>query len=307
MPETPEIPDELPLAEVAAVIAEAATFAPEGETPETAYAPEASKENAPMLDIHDAHHAASTWKEFFIHIATIVLGLLIAVGLEQGVEYIHHRRELADARKELAIERKIDIVRFSVLTEEFHRIVPILENNLAIFVYLRQHPGKPMPASYGTLRWTTMGMSMVDGAWVAAQHNGAVDYMPQSEARSNSELYIRLNVLTQAVRDARTAVAECTRFKIVDPDATHLSPEQLDHEIDLVSRALFAYRNIASVMTNFHETFADFTPAPSRSEYRAIAHVTQSADDLGDAEAAQREIDRFRNYEGSLDQNEGPE
>src|ERR1017187_10104742 len=37
-----------------------------------------------MLDIHPAHHAASTWRDFFIHIATIVLGLLIAIGLEQA-------------------------------------------------------------------------------------------------------------------------------------------------------------------------------------------------------------------------------
>ena len=36
-----------------------------------------------MLDVHPAHHAASTWRDFFIHIATIVLGLLIAIGLER--------------------------------------------------------------------------------------------------------------------------------------------------------------------------------------------------------------------------------
>jgi hypothetical protein len=51
-----------------------------------------------MLDVHPAHHAASTWRDFFIHIATIVLGLLIAVGLEQTVEYIHHRHQLKKAR-----------------------------------------------------------------------------------------------------------------------------------------------------------------------------------------------------------------
>jgi len=54
----------------------------------------------PMLDVHPPHHATHTWKDFFIHIATIVVGLLIAVGLEQTVELIHHahqRRELREA------------------------------------------------------------------------------------------------------------------------------------------------------------------------------------------------------------------
>jgi hypothetical protein len=58
----------------------------------------APKEHAPMLDIHPAHHAANSWKEFFVHIATIVLGLLIAAGLEQTIEYAHHRHLASEAR-----------------------------------------------------------------------------------------------------------------------------------------------------------------------------------------------------------------
>ena len=46
-----------------------------------------------MLDVHPAQHAASTWREFFIHIATIVIGLLIAIGLEQAVEKLHQRHQ----------------------------------------------------------------------------------------------------------------------------------------------------------------------------------------------------------------------
>jgi hypothetical protein len=311
MPETPDFPDELPLAEVAAVIAEATASAPECETPEsteTAYVPEATKEHAPMIDIHDAHHAASTWKEFFIHIATIVLGLIIAVGLEQGVEYIHHRRELAEARRELAIERKININHFSVETEEFHRFIPILENNLAIFVYLRQHPGKPVPPSLGTLRWHLVGFGMLDSAWTAAQHSGVVDYMPQSEARKDDELYRRLDRLTLAVHDASAADVECARFRIAGPDPAHLSPAQLDQEIDLVSKALSANRAMANIMINANGAFPDFTPAPSRSDYEAITYSqTVSADDRHDIDATHAEGKTVTDYERSLDQNEEPQ
>ena len=59
-------------------------------TPVETSPPERSTESA-KLDVHPAHHAATTWRDFFIHIATIVLGLLIAVGLEQRVEHFHHR------------------------------------------------------------------------------------------------------------------------------------------------------------------------------------------------------------------------
>jgi hypothetical protein len=52
-----------------------------------------------MLDVHPPHHAASTWRDFFIHIATICVGLLIAIAFEQAVEALHHthqRRELIE-------------------------------------------------------------------------------------------------------------------------------------------------------------------------------------------------------------------
>jgi hypothetical protein len=52
-----------------------------------------------MLDVHPAHHAASTWRDFFIHIATICVGLLIAIALEQAIGALHHahqRRELIE-------------------------------------------------------------------------------------------------------------------------------------------------------------------------------------------------------------------
>src|ERR1700728_660782 len=97
---------------------------PDLATPETAQAQASAKasepsaplpheEPAPMLDVHPAHHAASTWRDFFIHIATIVLGLIIAVGLEQTVEYIHHRHQAREARKNIQdeIRANLDILQ----------------------------------------------------------------------------------------------------------------------------------------------------------------------------------------------------
>src|SRR6202020_1957052 len=68
---------------------------------------ESPKEQAPMLDVHPAHHAASPWREFFIHIATIVIGLLIAVGLEQTVEYFHHEHQLHDVRQGILADARL--------------------------------------------------------------------------------------------------------------------------------------------------------------------------------------------------------
>ena len=60
-----------------------------------------------MLDVHPPHAPTHTWKDFFIHIATIVIGLLIAVGLEQTVEAIHRQHERHLLEHELHAESLI--------------------------------------------------------------------------------------------------------------------------------------------------------------------------------------------------------
>jgi hypothetical protein len=60
----------------------------------------------PMLDVHAPHEVLHTWKGFLIHIATIVIGLFIAVALEQSVEAINRHREVAALREDLRQESR---------------------------------------------------------------------------------------------------------------------------------------------------------------------------------------------------------
>lgn len=55
----------------------------------------------PMLEVHAPHEALHTWKGFFIHIAAIVVGLFIAVGLEQTVVYFHHRHQTQELEQQI--------------------------------------------------------------------------------------------------------------------------------------------------------------------------------------------------------------
>src|ERR1700691_3961008 len=65
---------------------------------EPAFIPEKSP---PMLEVHAPHEGLNTWKGFLIHIATIVIGLFIAVGLEQTVELFHHRHLREQLEKQM--------------------------------------------------------------------------------------------------------------------------------------------------------------------------------------------------------------
>jgi hypothetical protein len=62
-----------------------------------------------MIDIHAPHEATHTWKDFFIHMGAICLGILIAIGLEQSVGAIRnaHQRQQPAATLECKTTRTV--------------------------------------------------------------------------------------------------------------------------------------------------------------------------------------------------------
>lgn len=80
---------------------EQAALLAEGERLES----EAGTENE-MIDVHAPHGGLHTWKDFWIHLGTITLGLLIAIGLEQTVEYFHHLHQRRDLEASILAECK---------------------------------------------------------------------------------------------------------------------------------------------------------------------------------------------------------
>src|ERR1700758_4350146 len=56
-----------------------------------------------MIEVHPPHEKVHSWTQFFIHIAAITIGLLLALALEQTVEYFHHRHQREEL--EAALQR----------------------------------------------------------------------------------------------------------------------------------------------------------------------------------------------------------
>jgi hypothetical protein len=137
-----------------------------------------------MIDIHDAHHAATTWREFFIHIATIVLGLVIAVGLEQAVEYIHQRHQARDARANIQEEMRVNLG----IIQGNQKLLADAQQELAKNLDLL-NSGAPdaqiLPQfgiDYNLLR-------RHDSAWNAAKIDGSLALLPPSQMQHANYFY----------------------------------------------------------------------------------------------------------------------
>src|ERR1700689_4941523 len=64
------------------------------------------------MDVHPPHAGIHTWKDFWIHLGTITIGLLIAIGLEQSVEWMHrlHERHVLQQDLREEAERNLKII-----------------------------------------------------------------------------------------------------------------------------------------------------------------------------------------------------
>lgn len=219
-----------------------------------------------MLDVHPPHSATHTWKDFFIHLATIVVGLLIAVGLEQLVEHMHHRHQLSEAREALRNERDSNREAFADDVRETRRQTAAMLNNLIVLRYLQQHPGTAQDKLPGILVWHAYRPVYSDSAWKTTQQSGVTALMPQSEVRANDVLYELLGKLDAMFDTVFPAVLRGRLYSAADPDPSHLSPAQVAEEIGYAEEALVRQYSTFAEIVRIAEEERDFGPGMSSSE-----------------------------------------
>jgi len=136
-----------------------------------------------MLDVHAPHESIHTWKSFFIHIATIVVGLFIAVSLEQTIEFFHHRHIRLQLEEQMQEVFSGDLESDASSLEQFDAFRDYLfQVRAAIAARLdgRQDPAPPPAADPRMATFVTFpSLAPYD----AAKENGTVAYLPTARIR----------------------------------------------------------------------------------------------------------------------------
>jgi hypothetical protein len=228
-----------------------------------------------MLDVHPPHKSIHGWRDFFIHLATITIGLLIALGLEATAEWMHHRHEVSETREALQRELEVNRARFKSNTAYFRNESTLLQTNLLVLRYLQQHPGAPQSQLPGAIRWDSSNARMEDSAWKTACQTGITAYMPQDEVMKTSELYGYYERIDRAHEEEADALVDAVSYMSEDSDPTHLTPAQISEELELTRRVFSKHMRHAYLMQNLAEQFPEFMPAPSNEELEKLLHLTE--------------------------------
>jgi hypothetical protein len=231
-----------------------------------------------MLDVHPPHHAANTWRDFFIHIITIVIGLLIAVGLEQTVEFFHHRHQIAETRELLRNEREDNRQALIRATKSFRVVSVELQNNLQVLTYLQQHPGTPDEKLPGALSWLWGSPVYESVAWEAAQSSGVTSLMPREEVAENAKLYAQLRRIGDSSRETWLAIADAERYSLIDSRLADLTPAQINEITTLTQIAMTKHFINGFDIQNLSLNFKDFPPSLTVAELFQLHHNPTQAE-----------------------------
>jgi hypothetical protein len=248
------------------------------------------EENVPVIDIHPPAHGGITRRDFFVHLFIVVLGILIAIGLEQAVEYIHHRHQLAEAHSELATEYKINLAVYRTQRAEFSRFIPILQRDIAIFTYLRAHPGAPRSSWPGEFSWYHALPNYVDATWRSLQGTETLALMPQSDVQRYTTLYEMFRQIDDEEANTDRSFLRGVSYGLRNQDPASMTSAQLDDATQSAADMLGLYAKMSDLQINLNARFHDFVPAPSYAEMRRMMGTPGSVGDLNEGVRLENEL-----------------
>jgi hypothetical protein len=191
-----------------------------------------------MIDVHPPHESVHSWKDALIHIAIIVIGLLIALGLDELAEHIHHMRQIAETREALNRELDYNTKLFAQTAKDIRWETAEYKNDMLVFEYLKLHPGTPQQKLPGVIVFGHGDNRPHYAAWETAQQSGITALMPQDEVAHAAAMYGELHKAEDMSEEEFSASHQAEAYIYQDPDPSHLTAAEIAKEIELTRTVL---------------------------------------------------------------------
>jgi hypothetical protein len=139
------------------------------------------------VDIHPPYGPIHSFKDFFLHLLTVILGILIALSLEGLIEWHHHRSLTEEARSNLTVEirenRQLLTGGLAAAPDAEQRLKTTIE---IIEAYRKNHRDDRT----SKLDWSFGLFPLSATAWSTAASTGALGYMNYSEVQGYTRAYV---------------------------------------------------------------------------------------------------------------------
>jgi len=177
------------------------------------------------MEIHTPDKPIHSKKEFMFHMFTVVLGILIALGLEGVVEWAHHRSLVREARANIASELHNNQATLGKAIPEIRKRQEQLQQIISAMDQVEaDRKFKPQSLSYNLTNY-----ELYSTAWKTASVSGAVTYMDYEELKKYSDVYDLQQDFIYLQGQAFSSVGDLSAsMKVLDRDLTKVPIEQIE-------------------------------------------------------------------------------
>lgn len=207
-----------------------------------------------MLDVHAPHRRMEGFKDFLLHLLTITVGLLIALGLEGCVEWRHHRAEVREAEDGMRGEISQNLQIVDSLRNQIKDQQKELDRDLSVLAQMRVQP----KTKDQQLSFSFRMQGFTDVAWKTAQSTGAMAYMPYQSARTYSDIYDTQALVYTAEQQVVSDVLRAASFPSTQGDDWRPTPQQIDELTDRIGELRMRLLLLNSMVDSLGKTYRDF-------------------------------------------------
>lgn len=195
------------------------------------------------MEFHPHHGSPKSWKEFFVDLSMVVLGILIALGIEQVREHFHERNLANDARANFAAEVKEERVSVTQHLAALNRASTRIGNYFSA--------GASGADSLDDV--ATQWQFLPTGAWNTAIATQAFSFMRYDEVQLYSNLHADQQIFNDFEDKYHQQIMELAIYK----GRKNLSPgekRERDHLLQLIAGYMHSIDQIGQeLLTTFDQ------------------------------------------------------
>ena len=163
------------------------------------------------MEVHAPHQPLHTWRDFWVHLGTITVGLVIALGLEQAVEYGHRVHERHALQRELHDEGENDR---GTLEQDFERLAAMKASLVAWHRQVDEAiaSGGKLQAEYQPPDFGTIALPS-EAMWDSAKASGRIGLLSDDQTAAYAFLYLQEDWLKDQVLAWSAAITDKQEFE----------------------------------------------------------------------------------------------
>jgi hypothetical protein len=220
-----------------------------------------------MLDVHAPHGEIGGWRGFATHIAVVAIGILLALGSEQGVEYINHAFQRAKLEAQMRETFQSNLTRAD-------SNVRVLNSSRAYLIEMRNAVnarlagGSDRGPEASDPRNNVYAPPPNLGSYEASKSNGSVSLLELNRVRLYDRIEFQQDLTLRSFYQFYGALGDVRAFadrfshkdeymsgKLVQPDITRLSPAQLAEYQVLLAKLIQYNRQYANQLAGLRLSY----------------------------------------------------